>query len=78
MNNKKKIYIISKEHFDIVWRRCFDRNFEFKGQNYVSYADLQEYYIKDNIELCKKYPSYNFEIESVAVVKKIFGEKSRL
>ena len=70
MNNKKKIYIISKEHFDIVWRRCFDRNFEFKGQNYVSYADLQEYYIKDNIELYKKYPSYNFEIESVAVVKK--------
>lgn len=68
--SKKKIYIISKEHFDIVWRRCFDRNFEFKGQNYVSYADLQEYYVKDNIELCKKYPEYNFEIESVTVLDK--------
>lgn len=67
---KKKIYVISKEHFDIVWRRCFDRDFEFNGQNYVSYADLQEYYIKDNIELCKKYPGYNFEIESVTVLQK--------
>ena len=67
---KKKIYIIAKEHFDIVWRRCFDRDFEFDGQNYVSYADLEGHYIKDNIELCKKYPFYNFEIESVAVLDK--------
>ena len=67
---KKKIYIIAMEHFDLVWRRCFDRDFEFNGQNFVSYADLEELYIKDNIELCREYPFYNFEIESVAVLQK--------
>lgn len=67
---KKKVYIIAKEHFDLVWRRCFERDFEFQGRNFVSYARLEELYIKDNIELCKKYPHYNFEIESVAVLQK--------
>ena len=67
---RKKVFIIAKQHFDLIWRRCFDRDFEYDGMNFVSYADLQEYYIKDNIEFCKKYPFYNFEIECVAVLDK--------
>ncbi len=67
---RKKVYIIAKEHFDLVWRRCFERDFEFSGQNFIPYADLQELYIKENIKLCKKYSFYCFEIESVAVLDK--------
>ena len=67
---RKKVFIIAKQHFDLIWRRCFDRDFEYDGMNFISYADLQEYYIKDNIEFCKKYPFYNFEIECVAVLDK--------
>ena len=43
---KKKVFIIIHEHFDIMWRRCFDRDFQYKGKNYISYADLEAYYIK--------------------------------
>lgn len=67
---KKKVYVIVTEHFDIMWRRPFDRDFQFKGKNYVSYADLEAYYIMDNLALCDKYPEYKFTIESVAVLRK--------
>ena len=40
---KKKVFIWATEHSDLAWRRCFDRDFEYKGQNFVSYADLEGY-----------------------------------
>ena len=67
---KKNVYIIVNEHFDLVWRRCFERDFIFQNQNFVSYADLQGYYIEDNIDYCDKYDFYGFRIESVAVLEK--------
>lgn len=70
MSNKKTVYIAAMDHFDLVWRRAFDRDIEWKGQNFVCYADLEEYYIKDSIELCKKYPMYNFKIECVMALEK--------
>lgn len=68
--DKKKLFIIPNQHMDLVWRRCFDRDIEFGGQNFVSYADIEEIYIKDSLYLCKKYPFYRFTIESVAVLDK--------
>lgn len=53
-----------------MWRRCFDRDFEFKGENYISYAELEGFYIIDNINLCDKYPYYKFTVESVSVLRK--------
>ena len=67
---KKKVFIWATEHSDLVWRRCFDRDFEYKGQNFVSYADLEGYYIIDNIELCENNREYKFTVESVAMLKK--------
>lgn len=67
---KKKLYIIPNQHMDLVWRRCFDRDLEFAGENYVSYADLEQIYMEDSIALCEKYPFYRFSVESVAVLDK--------
>lgn len=67
---KKKLFIWATEHADLVWRRCFDRDFTFKGQNFVSYADLEGYFIIDNIKLCEENENYKFTIESVAMLKK--------
>ena len=66
----KKIKAIVCDHMDLTWRRPFDRDMVFKGQNYVSYAKLEEYYILDNIKLARKYPKYKFVIESNEVVRK--------
>lgn len=67
---KKKVFIWATEHADLVWRRCFDRDFTYNGQNFVSYADLEGYFIMDSIELCEKNEEYRFTIESVAMLKK--------
>ena len=66
----KRIKAIVCDHMDLTWRRPFDRNMFFKGQNFVSYAKLEEYYILDNIRLARKYPQYKFTIESNEVVRK--------
>ena len=65
---KKKLYIIPNQHMDLVWRRCFDRDLEFDGQNFVSYADIEQIYIDDSIALCEKYLFYRFSVECVAVL----------
>ena len=72
---KKKLFIYATEHADLVWRRCFDRDFTFKGQNFVSYSDLEGYFIIDNIKLCEEDENFKFTIESVAMLKK-FLEKN--
>ncbi len=72
---KKKLFIYATEHADLVWRRCFDRDFTFKGQNFVPYADTEGYFIMDNIKLCEENENFKFTIESVAMLKK-FLEKN--
>lgn len=65
---KKKLYIIPNQHMDLVWRRCFDRDIQYGGQNFVSYTDIEKIYIDDSIKLCEKYDFYRFSVESVAVL----------
>lgn len=67
---KKTIYVFLCNHFDLAWRRKFESGIVDKGLNYIPYAAIQEYYIKDNMALCEHYPEYRFNIESVAVVRK--------
>lgn len=72
---KKKLFIIPNQHMDLVWRRCFDRDLEFAGQNFVPYADIEGFYIEDSVALCEKYPLYRFSVESVAVLDKFLQRK---
>ena len=76
MKQKKKLFVWATEHCDLVWRRCFDRDFTYNGQNFVSYADLESYYIIDNIKLCEENPKYKFTVESPAMLKKFLEHHS--
>lgn len=67
---KKTLYVIVTNHFDPMHRRCFDREFMFKGDTYIPYADLHEYYILDNLEFAGKHEDYKFVVESVIVARK--------
>ena len=53
-----KVKILVNSHFDLMWRRPFRKNFVSKGYNYVSYGDLEAYYIIDNINFAKKHDFY--------------------
>ncbi len=64
------LLIYTNNHFDQTWRRCWDRRFTFQGQTYASYADLEAYYMLDNLALAREHPEYKFEAESTIVVRK--------
>jgi alpha-mannosidase len=67
---KPALYIVVNNHFDLTWRRCWLRPFTFQGQTYVSYTDLQAFYMLDNLELARRDPGYKFAAESAQVVRK--------
>ncbi len=72
---KPILYIIVNNHFDLTWRRCWQRPFSFQGQTYVSYADLQAYYMLDNLELARRDAGYKFEAESTQVARKFIERR---
>ena len=69
MNQRPKILIFTNNHFDPIWRRCWQRRFTFQGDTFVSYADLQDYYLTDNLELARRHAVYKFEAESSVVLR---------
>jgi alpha-mannosidase len=66
---KPILYILTNNHFDPTWRRCWQKRFTFQGETYASYADLQEYYLLDNLAIAADHPEYKFEAESVHVIE---------
>jgi alpha-mannosidase len=69
MHQKPILYVVVNNHFDLTWRRCWQRTFQFQGKTFVSYVDLEVYYMLDNIALAQQHPEYKFEAESVQVVR---------
>src|SRR3972149_2090743 len=67
---KPILFIITNNHFDPTWRRCWDRRFTWNGQTFVSYADIEEYYMLDNLAMARLHPEYKFEAEFTLVVRK--------
>lgn len=45
MSNSNPVYVVQHNHFDPIWRRCWDRQFDYQGKRYRPYADLEEYFI---------------------------------
>ena len=70
MKARPVLYVIVNNHFDPTWRRCWDRRFTFKGRQFVSYAEIEDYYLTDNLALARKHPEYRFNAESTLVVRK--------
>ena len=70
MKRKPRIYVLTNNHFDLTWRRCWDCRFTFKGHSFASYAEIEDYYMTDNLALARRFPEYKFEAESTAVVRK--------
>jgi alpha-mannosidase len=69
MPTKPPLYIITNNHFDLTWRRCWQRRFVFRNQVFASYADLEDWYLSDNLALARRHPGYAFETECAAVVR---------
>lgn len=69
-NRKPTLLIVTNNHFDQTWRRCWDRSFTYHGARFISYADLEEYYVLDNLALASQQPEYKFEVECSIILRK--------
>ena len=67
---KPSLYVVITNHFDLTWRRCWDRRFTWDGQEYVSYAEIEDAYMTENLALARKHPEYKFMAECTAVARK--------
>jgi len=67
---KPKVLVYTNNHFDPTWRRCWDRPLFFEGKRYASYAELQSFYLRDNLELAQRIPGYKFEAECSLVLRR--------
>lgn len=78
MSKKPILYLVACNHFDLAWRRPFRTNMDNKGETFIPYAKIEQYYIEDNMALCDKYPEYKFCIESVSVVREFLKNRPDL
>lgn len=67
------VYIVQHNHFDPIWRRCWDRTFDHKGKRYRPYADLEERFIDLWLENAKRGASFS---EGQAVVFRKYLERN--
>jgi len=78
MMSKPILFLHVNNHFDPMWRRCWDRHFTYKGDTFISYADLEESYLLVNLELARQHPEYKFEAEFSLVVQKFLERRPGL
>ncbi len=71
--NGKPVYIVQHNHFDPIWRRCWDRTFDYKGKRYRPYADLEERFIDLWLENAKRGAVFS---EGQAVVFRKYLERN--
>lgn len=71
MNNetRTRVHILISNHLDLIWRRCLSRRFTDNGKTYVSYEDMQRYYLLDNLDVARRHPRYAFEVEGSLVAR---------
>ena len=78
---KRKVVGVIENHFDQIWRRCFKRDIEYKGERFISYAEIEKNYIDKNLEFADNIPGYKFQIENPCAVEtyvEAFPEKKSI
>lgn len=66
---RKKLLVLVNNHFDLLWRRCWRRRFSFAGRSFASYSEIEDLYLRDNLNLAERVANYKFEVESAAVLR---------
>ena len=47
------VYTHFSNHFDLVWRRAWDRDYLYEGGRYASYRRIEELCLLRNIDLAR-------------------------
>ncbi|OPZ31349.1 MAG: hypothetical protein BWZ02_00245 [Lentisphaerae bacterium ADurb.BinA184] len=50
----KTVCVQFSNHFDLIWRRCWDREYVYQGRRYASYRRIEELCLQRNLELAEQ------------------------
>lgn len=67
-SSKIPIYVFYRNHFDLIWRRCWQHSYEMKGKVWRGYADLQEQILNQFLCLAEK-EGAAFEVEQALTLR---------
>lgn len=65
----RTIFVVPMNHFDPIWRRCWDRRFEWNGNTYASYADIEQAVIDDWLTVAERSDA-TFVLEQTVSLRK--------
>lgn len=71
------VFVAFANHFDLLWRRCWDRHYDYLGERYISYRALQNQLMKRNIELARQGQGC-YEVEQGLSVRALLKEQPDL
>lgn len=77
MKPRPRLYIVTFNHFDLTWRRCWGRAYTFKGETHVPCSRVEESVINEHLALARKCGDYSFPIECAAVARKYLQRNPR-
>ena len=64
------VYILSRNHFDNTWRRCWDRPYDCGGAGYVGYVTVERAVTDAMLAIASRDDGYSFEIESSRLLRR--------
>lgn len=50
----KTVFVMFGNHFDLLWRRCWEREYDYQDKHYLSYARVEELILDRIIELAEQ------------------------
>ena len=66
----RTVIILSRNHFDNTWRRCWDRAYEHRGRAYASYVTVERAVLDEMLRIAGGDGAYSFEVESSRLLRR--------
>lgn len=73
MSSHSGVYLVQHNHFDPIWRRGWERSFDYRGKRYRPYAELEEHFFNTWLENARSGATLS---EGQAVVFRKFLERN--
>jgi alpha-mannosidase len=72
---KPEVVVAMWNHFDNIWRRCWDRPYEHKGKQYSSYVKIEKRVLDEQYRLAMSSRCYAFEVESSRILRRWLADR---